>query len=277
MNLLTCKNLIEQIKDDLKLKLENLAQKPVLHTFLVGDDPGSISYQKSLEREAKALGLLVKGHVFDEEDKESFINDLKLLREDKSASILVFRPLPKSFDEEEVFSFIDPQADVDGCSEYNLYRLMNIDNYRNLPTTSLAILEYLKSVTKLEGKDVLIINRTNVVGKPLAMMLLNENATVTIGHSRTKNIGDLAAKADIIVSAIGRANHFKFEKLKEGAILIDAGVSLGDDGKYHGDIDSKFLEDKQVNYLPSKGQIGKLNSILIFKNAYYRCLGDNNE
>lgn len=267
MKKLDINKLVEDTKNELLFKIKKSQKVFTLATIRVGKDKGAISYQKSLVKEAEYFGINVLTYEYENIFEEKLVHLIFKLNEDKNIDgILIFQPLPNYLNSDKIINLINPDKDVDGSTQYNQNRLINIENYRNLPTTAYSILTYLKSILNLESKNVLIINRSNIIGKPLAMMLLKENATITLAHSKTINLEEIMKDKDIIVSGIGNAFCLKPHTLKDGVVIIDMGISMSKDGKFVGDFDLTSIEEKNVYYMPSIGGIGKLNSNIIFKN-----------
>lgn len=259
---------IEKLNKDLKKRVEKLENTPLLYLIRVGDDKGSLSYEKSIYKEAKKININVKTKVFNNDSNEDEIIDFieTLNRDVKVSGILVFVPLCKKFSQKKILNSISSKKDVDGLNEESISKVIYSKDYHNLPTTALSTLEYLKSITNLESKDVLIINRSLVVGKPLSLMMINEGATVQIAHSKTKNLNEKIASSDIVISAIGKKEILDTDDFKDDAIVIDLGYSIEDNNIY-GDFCFDKLKDLNIKYLPSVGGIGKINSNMIIKNT----------
>lgn len=258
------KNLIE----DLKLRISKLDNIPKLSIVRVGNDIGAISFEKSLMKEAKQIGLDISLETYEKDtDKQIIFDDIDKLNKDYSINgIIILSPIMTDLDNVRIYDLIDPDKDVEGLNILSLTNLIFIHKKGFVPATADATYEYLKSITNLSGKDVLIINRSLIIGKPLAYLLDKENATVTMAHSKTNNIDQKIKSADIIVTAIGQADYFSNLEFKENAIVIDLGYSMKD-GKCHGDIDFDSIKDSEVRYLPPLGGIGKINSNIILRNT----------
>lgn len=278
MNKLDINKLVDELNSELYDKIHDLNNKPGIGLIRVGDDKSSLSYQKSLIKQAEKVGIKVLNFEFDNIYEDILLQELEKINDRSDVNgILIFQPLPKYLNSDKIMNSIDPRKDVDGCSKINQGRLMEIDDYRNLPTTAVSTLEYLKSIVDLKGKNVLIINRSNVIGKPLMMMLLKENSTVTVAHSHSVDIYKIMEDKDIIISAVGKANIYAPTKLKEDAIVLDIGLSLGNDGKMSGDFDINSIDKMNIRYMPAIGGIGKLNSNIILKNTYFNYMEEINE
>ncbi|EHR35067.1 tetrahydrofolate dehydrogenase/cyclohydrolase catalytic domain-containing protein [Helcococcus kunzii] len=262
-------NFIRKMNTELKSNIEKLEFIPKLQLVRIGNDIGAKSFEKSIFKEAKKIGIDVDVKIFYKCDSESeIIEFIEQVNEDNTINgILLFLPIDNKFNQRKILNTISPKKDVDGLNIKSLAKLFITDEYRNVPTTALSTLEFLQSLTNLEGKDVLVINRSLIIGKPLYFMLSNENATVQMAHSKTADIYEKMANADIIISAIGKPKFFKTEKFKKDAIIVDLGVStLG--GLLYGDFDSSNYENLDIKYVPSIGGVGKINSNMILKNTY---------
>ncbi len=266
---LSIHEIYERFNKNLKEQIKSSDKKFILSTIRVGDNAGAKSFERSILREAGKLGVEVKNSFFKKNtSKEELLEYLTEQNKDRDINgILVFTPLDIDFDQKEILNNIDISKDVDGLNIKSSQNLYIDKEYVNVPTTAVATLFYLKETLDLKGKDILIINRSNIIGKPLFNMLIDNDATVTVAHSKTKNIEDKIKDYDIVISAIGRPNHFKEIEFKKNAILIDLGIS-SEGGKYYGDFDYTYLEDKEISYLPSLEGIGKLNANFIIRNTY---------
>jgi methylenetetrahydrofolate dehydrogenase (NADP+)/methenyltetrahydrofolate cyclohydrolase len=267
----------QQIKDQMRKDIEELAKvdkEPTLAIVRLGDNPGDISYEKSIIKNCNNIGI--KSKVFEKDvniKTEELVELIKELNEDKSISgILVFRPLPKHIDEEVIRNTISPLKDVDCMHPLNLEKIFegNMDGFA--PCTPKAAMEILKFYDiPLEGKNVVVVNRSMVVGKPLTMMLLEKNATVTICHSRTKNLNEITKKADVVVVALGRAKFFDESYFTEDSIIIDVGVSLDQDGKLSGDADYDKVSPKVSKITPVPGGVGSVTTSILLSQVVLAC------
>ena len=262
------KNYYDKLIEKLNKDISSLNFTPKLSTIRVGEDPAAISYEKSILREAKKLNIDVKNKVFEKNTTKEEIEKY-LAQENKSDinGILIFSPMQVDFDQKIIFNKIDADKDVDGLSLKNFNKIFSDKDYINLPTTATASLNFLRDNFNLPSKNVLIINRSLIIGKPLAMMLLNEDATVTIAHSKSKDIKNMMKDFDIIISAIGKAKYFSDTELKKDALVVDLGISKKE-GIYCGDFNKEDFIDSSVKYLPSIGGIGRLNACFILRNTY---------
>lgn len=266
--ILNVEKLLEQLNNDLKDKISKLEKKPILSTIRIGNDKSAISYEKSILKQASYIGIEVDTNIFESDIDIDEIKDLIKRKNDDSDinGILIFSPV-ENYDEKELFNMIDTSKDVDGLNEKSIANVYTSKDYHNTATTAYATLEYLESITDLESKDVLIINRSMIIGKPLSIMLLNENATVTVAHSKTKDLYEKMKTADIIISAVGKPEIFNPKDLKKDAIIIDLAYSMDENNKIKGDFKNTFTSSP-IKYLPPVGGIGKINSNIIIRNTY---------
>lgn len=273
---LNIKDVYNNLTEDLKNKLNESKSKPKLATLRVGENSGAISFEKSIIKEAKNIGIDVMDKVFDAQTEKSTLLEYidKLNNNDDITGILVFTPLDVNFDQYELLNCISIDKDVDGLNVSSVQNLYTNKDYLNVPTTAYATLYYLKEIIDLKGKDILIINRSNIIGRPLFHMLIDHDATVTMAHSKTKDISSKIKNYDIVISAVGRPKIFGDIEFKDGAILIDLGVS-SKDGKYFGDFDYSKLENKNISYLPALKGVGRLNANFILRNTLLN--GENND
>lgn len=266
--ILNVENLLEQLNNDLKDKISKLEKKPILSTIRIGNDKSVISYEKSILKQASYIGIEVDTNIFESDINIDEIKNLIKRKNDDSDinGILIFSPV-ENYNEKELFNMIDTSKDVDGLNEKSIANVYTSKDYHNTATTANATLEYLKSIIDLESKDVLIINRSMIIGKPLSIMLLNENATVTVAHSKTKDLYEKMKIADIIISAVGKPEIFNPKDLKKDAIIIDLAYSIDENNKIKGDFKNTFTSSP-IKYLPPVGGIGKINSNIIIRNTY---------
>jgi len=268
------KGIAEDIHRELKEEAALLTQEgraPGLAVVLVGNDPASETYVRSKERTARELGIFSKVIKKDAgTSKEELIELIKELNEDRRIDgILVQLPLPSHIDEKEIIEAIDPGKDVDGFHPVNTGRLFNSqkDIPRFEPCTPMGIMELLeRQGIELEGKKAVVVGRSNIVGKPVACLLLEKNATVTICHSRTRDLAKETATADILVVAVGRAGFINGSMVKEGVVAIDVGINRVD-GKLVGDLDFPSVEKKSSYITPVPGGVGPMTIAMLMKNT----------
>lgn len=271
-HLMKAKPVVAAIKADLSDKIASLPFKPSVHFVRVGEDPASVVYVKSKETTAKEIGMDAYTHVLPEDSSESsllaFIDQLN--QDDRVDGILVQLPLPKQIDADKVLLAIDPLKDVDGLHPLNVGRLW-VGQDAPLPCTPAGLIKILDFHNiDIQGKKVLIIGRSNIVGKPAAALFLRRHATVTIAHSRSRDLPSLCREADILVAAIGQAGFVKPDMVKPGAVLLDVGVSRID-GKIFGDIDPQAAE--VASYLtPMPGGTGPMTVAMLMENSYQAAL-----
>lgn len=259
----------KKIKETMKntiIELEKNGIYPTLGIIRLGNNPGDISYEKSIVKACEAIGI--KSKIYEEEitlDTEGLIALMQRLNKDVNISgILLFRPLPKHIDEEAIRNAIDPKKDVDCMHPLNLEKIFEGDLSGFNPCTPKAAMEILLyNNIDLEGKNVVVINRSMVVGKPLAMMLLEGNATVTICHSRTKDLQKIAKRADIVVTALGKAKFFDEKYFNPDSIVIDVGVGVDSNGKLSGDVDYDNVFDLVKMITPVPGGVGSVTTTIL--------------
>lgn len=267
----------QSIKDDMTKRIEELGKKgkyPKLAIVRLGEDPSDVSYERSIIKNCDKLDI--KWEVFQRETSmtsEELVALLEELNNDNEISgILVFRPLPKHIDDELIVNTISPLKDVDCMNPLNIGKIFEGDMDGFMPGTPKAAMEILKyNDIDLEGKNVVVVNRSLVVGKPLAMMLLEENATVTICHSRTKNLQEITKNADIVIPALGRPKHFGMEYFNENSIIIDVGVSMTDEGKLSGDIDFDAVSENVGAITPVPGGVGSVTTTILLNQVVLAC------
>lgn len=272
MTLIDGKATSQKIKDEIKNEVIKLKQKgitPTLAVILVGDDPASQTYVASKQKACLACQMGSVMHKLSANTtQQELISLIDVLNADDSIDgILVQLPLPKHINTNEILRKIDPKKDVDGFCAQNMGALVSgLDGF--VPCTPLGIMELLKQYNiNPQGLNALVIGRSNIVGKPMATLLLNAGATVTIAHSKTKNLADLSKNADLIIAAIGKANFIKPEMVKEGAIIIDVGINRLENGKLVGDCDFENLKDKCDFITPVPGGVGPMTIAMLLSNT----------
>jgi methylenetetrahydrofolate dehydrogenase (NADP+)/methenyltetrahydrofolate cyclohydrolase len=266
------KTLSKEIREEIKKQVSELHKKygkvPHLAVVLVGEDPASQSYVRAKERACIKAGMkstvIIKPDTITQEELLNIIDDLN--KDDEVHGILVQLPLPKHIDDDFVIDAIDIKKDVDGFHPLNV-AYMHLGRDAILPATPKGIMTMLHSKNiELKGKDAVIIGRSNIVGKPIAMLLMKEHATVQICHSRTQNLKDKVKQADIIVAAVGRANTITADMVKQGAVVIDVGVNRVD-GKLVGDCDFENIKDKASYITPVPGGVGPMTITSLLQNT----------
>ena len=258
------KGQIKNYTEELKASGKSLK----ISSILVGDDGGSVYYQNFQEKLADNLGIDFEKIKLDESISEENLKlKIEELNKDDSVNgIMLLLPLPKHIDERAVTNLIDADKDLDCLSEVSVGRFYKGEKCF-MPCTPNSVITLLKAYNiEIEGKEVVIIGRSNIVGKPLFQMFLNENATVTVCHSRTKNLKEVCKRADILVVAIGRANFIDSSYVREGAVVIDVGTSEVN-GKITGDVNFDDVYEKASLITPVPGGVGSLTTTLLLKNV----------
>ena len=266
------KKISTEIKDELKEQVAKLKTEGVevtLAVVKVGEDPASAVYVRNKEKACEYIGINSKKIEMPEETTEEellqLVNDLNT--DPAINGILVQLPLPKHIDENKILLAIDPMKDVDGFHPVNVGKMV-IGEESFLPCTPAGIIEMIKrSGLDIEGKECVIIGRSNIVGKPMAILMLRENATVTVTHSRTKDLPEVCKRADIIVAALGKAKFVTKDFVKEGAIVIDVGMDRDEDGKLCGDVDFDEVESIASAITPVPGGVGPMTVTMLLVNC----------
>jgi len=270
--LLSGRDIASEIRLGLKSDVERLKEvgvQPGLAVVIVGDDPASRIYVNNKKKACEEIGIRSFEYALPAETSEEEIIDLiKTLNCDKSVhGILVQLPLPRHINEEKVLLEIDPDKDVDAFHPANVGKIM-IGNYRFLPCTPAGVIEMIhRTGIDLKGSECVVVGRSNIVGKPMAMLLLHEHATVTVCHSRTKDLKSVCKRADVLVVAVGKPKLIKADFIKPGAVVIDVGTNRMENGKLCGDVD--FEEAKKVaSYItPVPGGVGPMTIAMLMKNT----------
>ena len=272
MTILDGKNVSARVKERVKfeaLNLKNQGIEPALAVILVGEDKASQTYVAAKEKACIACEIKSVMHRLSESTTQSeliaLIDVLNL--DDGIDGILVQLPLPKHIDTNKILETISPAKDVDGFAAINVGKLASgLDGF--VPCTPLGIMEIFKAYDiNLEGKNAVVIGRSNIVGKPMANLLLNANATVTVTHSKTQNLKEICADADILIAAIGRADFVTADMVKEGAVVIDVGINRMDDGKLKGDVKFDEVAPKCSFITPVPGGVGPMTIAMLLSNT----------
>ncbi len=232
----------EQVKDEIAREGLDIG----LAVVIVGDDPASRVYVNNKKKACEFCGIKSYEYALPEDTTEAELLELidTLNGDTKVNGILVQLPLPKQLDEKTIIEHISPMKDVDAFHESNVGRIM-IGNYAFLPCTPAGCMELIRSTgVEVSGKECVVIGRSNIVGKPMAMLLLHENGTVTVCHSKTKNLAEVCSRADILIAAVGRANFVTADMVKEGAVVIDVGINRLENGKLCGDVKFDEVSEK---------------------------------
>lgn len=271
------KPVADKIKEDIKAEVKELRAKgtiPKLSIIRVGADPGDISYERGALKVMSELDIDVQVNALPENiTQEEFVDFLKKVNSDSSVhGILIFRPLPKQLDENVIKYVIDANKDVDCFSPLNVAKVFEGDESGFPPCTPAAVMEMLKYYNvELKGKRAVVIGRSMIVGKPVSMMLLKEHATVTICHSRTQNLPQVASEADVLVVGIGRAKMVNSEYVKDSAVVIDVGINVDEDGKLCGDADTEDCARKASLITPVPGGVGSVTTSVLAKQVIKAC------
>lgn len=263
------KKLRDKIFENLKQKLNNMSEKPTLAVILVGDDPASQIYVKNKKKTAENLGINSIVINYPSNISENILLDKiqELNNDNKITAILVQLPLPKHIDKFKIIDTIAPEKDVDGLTPYNSGKLFSGEEPYVYPCTPKGILLLLDEYNiELAGKHVVVIGRSNLVGKPVAQMLLNRNATVTMCHSHTKNLSDITKTADIVVSAVGK-NIIGEKMLKSDCVVVDVGIFKDINGKICGDVDFASASKIAAYISPVPGGVGPMTIASLMLNT----------
>lgn len=270
-------NIKENIKKFVNERKDKGLKTPKIASILVGNDGGSIYYMNNQEKVATSLGVQFQKVTLDENiEEEALINEIHKLNEDDTVQGIILQlPLPKKFNEKNVVKEISMKKDID-CLTFESQGRLYMGEPNFIPCTPNSVVNLIKSLNvSIEGKNVVVLGRSNIVGKPVAQLLLNENATVTICHSRTKNLKDVCKKADILVVAIGKPKFIDESYVKEDAIVIDVGTSRFE-GKITGDVDFDKVIDNCAYLTPVPGGVGALTTTLLIRNACEALKEDEN-
>lgn len=264
----------KSIKEEIKLEINNLIKKfntPTLSVILVGEDTASGVYIRSLRKQCDYVGIKLLTYELPENtpEKELLYLISVLNKSSEISGILIYLPLPPHINKFKVFSLIDKNKDLDCLNPYNI-GLLNITSKSLKPCTPLGIIELLKRYNiKIEGKDCVVIGRSNIIGKPLATMLLAENATVTVCHSYTKNLSSITKRADILLVAVGKPKFITSNMVKEKSTVIDVGIHMQENGTMCGDVDFESVKNKVSHITPVPGGVGAMTTTMLLKNFLY--------
>ncbi|MBE6717856.1 MAG: bifunctional methylenetetrahydrofolate dehydrogenase/methenyltetrahydrofolate cyclohydrolase FolD [Ruminococcaceae bacterium] len=261
------------IRQEISAEVEKIKQEkgvvPGLAVIIVGEDPASQVYVRNKKKDCDETGINSIVHALPENTTEEELLALvhKLNNDDSVHGIIVQLPLPKHLDSDLIINNIDVNKDVDAFHPYNVGKIM-IGDYELLPCTPAGVMALLeRSNIEVSGKNCVVIGRSNIVGKPQAMMLLHKNGTVTVCHSKTKNLDEICRSADILVVAIGRAKYVTGDMIKEGAVVIDVGMCRDENGKLCGDVDYESAEKKASYITPVPGGVGPMTRVMLLQNT----------
>lgn len=263
------KKLRDKILDNLKLKIDGFDKKPKLVVILVGDNPASRIYVNNKKKMAEKVGIIseVINYPSSISEKELLVKIEELNSDDTVTAILVQLPLPEHISKENVMNTIAPEKDVDGFTPYNLGKLFSGEEPMVYPCTPKGILLLLDEYgISLEGKHVVIVGRSNIVGRPLSQMILNRNATITVCHSHTKNLSEITKTADVLISAVGK-NIIEGKMIKSGCVVIDVGIFKDENGKTRGDVDFENVFKSASYITPVPGGVGPMTIASLMLNT----------
>ena len=272
MKILDGKAVSLKVKESVKVRADELKKfgvEPTLAVVLVGEDKASQTYVRAKEKACNEYGIKSVAHRLSENTTQNellaLINVLNL--DDSIHGILVQLPLPKHIDTNVVLAAIDPRKDVDGFHAVNVGKLVSgLDGF--VPCTPLGVMEILKEYDiEVAGLNAVVIGRSNIVGKPMANLLLNASATVTVTHSKTKNLKEICKNADLIVAAIGKPFFLKADMVKDGAVVVDVGINRLDDGRLVGDVDFEEVAPKCSYITPVPGGVGPMTIAMLLNNT----------
>lgn len=265
------KELAKKIRIELKKEVDDLKKSkifPKLAVIMVGEDPSSKIYVRNKSKACEEIGIEYEEHLLDENiSMEELLQLIQKLNERKDVhGILLQSPIPKHLDINLAFRIINEKKDVDGFNPINVGKL-SLGQNTFVSCTPFGIIKILEEYKiDIEGKNAVIIGRSNIVGKPMIQCLLNKNATVTVCHSKTQNIKEITKQADILVCAIGKANFVTADMVKEGATVIDVGINRSEEGKICGDVDFENVEKKASYITPVPGGIGPMTIAMLMNN-----------
>lgn len=266
------KKISQEIKDELREKMAELKRKGesrCLAVIQVGDDPASSVYVNNKKKACEYIGIDSESYHLPEETTEAELLELidELNRKPEVNGILVQLPLPEQIDEDKILLAISPEKDVDGFHPVNVGNL-SIGRPGFVSCTPAGVIQLLRrSGIGIEGKECVVLGRSNIVGKPMAMLLLRENGTVTVCHSRTKNLKEITKRADILVAAIGKSKFINADYVKEGAVVIDVGIHRNENGKLCGDVDFESVAPHCAAITPVPGGVGPMTIAMLMNNC----------
>lgn len=272
MELLKGKEVAQKTREKLKEEVAELKEKginPKLAVIMVGDDSASQIYVRNKSKVCNEIGIEFDEYLLPEKTKQKELLELiEKLNDDKTINgILLQSPIPQHLDINEAFRTISPEKDVDGFHPTNVGKLvLGQDTF--ISCTPFGIMKIFEDYNiNLEGKNAVVIGRSNIVGKPMSQCLLNKNATVTICHSRTKNLPEITKQADVVVAAIGKPCFVTADMVKKDAIVIDVGINRGEDGKIKGDVDFENVKEKASYITPVPGGVGPMTIAMLMSNV----------
>ncbi|MBR1528394.1 MAG: bifunctional methylenetetrahydrofolate dehydrogenase/methenyltetrahydrofolate cyclohydrolase FolD [Oscillospiraceae bacterium] len=262
-------NVKEQVRQETEALFQKYGKRPGLAVVIVGNDPASRVYVNNKKKACETVGFQSFEYALPEDTtQEELLELVQTLNEDKNVNgILVQLPVPKQIDDKAIINAISAEKDVDAFHPENVGRIM-IGEYAFLPCTPAGVMELIDSTgTEISGKRCVVIGRSNIVGKPMAMLLLHRSGTVTICHSRTQNLAEITREADILVAAVGKANFVTGDMVKDGAVVIDVGMNRLENGKLCGDVNFAEAEPKASYITPVPGGVGPMTIAMLMKNT----------
>ena len=274
MRIVDGKALATKLREELKEKISALKKEPGLAVVIVGSDPASQIYVRNKIKACGELGIRSYSYELPETATQKELEDLldELAANPDVNGILLQLPLPKGLNAESATSHIPFEKDVDGFSAENLGLLL-LHKERTVACTPLGVMKILEDEgVEIAGKNAVVLGRSDTVGKPMALLLLNANATVTICHSKTKNLKEICKNADILVSAIGKAKFVTADMVKQGAVVIDVGINRDENGKLCGDVDFENVKEKTSCITPVPGGVGPMTITMLMYNTYLATL-----
>lgn len=269
MYIINSKEIINNIKEELKLELSTTDKKPCLAIIQVEGDLASNSYVKNKKKLGDELGVRVDHYLLPAEVEE--VSIIKLIKElnvdDNTHGIIVQLPLPKHLSERHILDTINPNKDVDGLGTHQIGQLSTNIDKAFIPCTALGVVKMLEAIVNIESKDIVIVNRSHLIGLPLQTILTSKNATVTICHSKTKNLREKIQKADIVITGIGKANYFTKYYFRNDQIIIDCSMNRDSAGRLVGDVFKETLQDLEVQIASGPGHTGPFTVLSLFMNT----------
>lgn len=259
----------EQLKNSIGKAVTQGKRQPTLASVIVGEDGGSLSYIKGQKKVSEELGIKYDMRTFSSNiEEEELIKEIKELNADSNIDgIIIQLPLPAHLNEDKILSCIDEKKDVDGLTDSNIGKFFK-GGSAFIPCTARSILKLIKSTEEnLEGKKTVVLGRSNIVGKPVSMLLLGEHTTVSICHSRTENVKEICRGADILISAMGKPAYIKKDFVKDGAIVVDVGTTMVE-GKVRGDVDFEEVSQVAGYITPVPGGVGAMTTTMLMENTY---------